>query len=641
MAPAGPADPGHVPSRLIGDMLVADGLITAIDLQRALEAQARSGGMLGKQLLLSGAVTRLDLYGCLATQMNAPFVDLLANPPDPLIMAAQDPAVLIESEWIPYRWSGDTLIVATSTALAPADIEDIRLEFRAKDVAIVVSTDWDVAQVVLKYCRDRLTFNASEALAVRHAEVSAKFGPVPWQRMAFAVAAVLLVIGILFAASTVIIALLIIANIAFFVSVLFKVVTSIAGILARHDDHVVNGAVAAAGANNQMFDTPDVDLPMYTILVPAFRESNIIDLIIRYLGELDWPASKLQVLVLLEENDHETIEACKKARPPDYVRLLVVPAGGPQTKPRACNLGLMFAEGEYLVIYDAEDRPDPQQLRIAYAAFVASQKLTNQRPVICFQAELNYFNSRQNLLTRMFTLEYTSWFDGMLRGMSVFRLPLPLGGTSNHFRTDLLRKIGGWDPYNVTEDADLGLRAALEGFDVGTIDTTTLEEACSKIRPWIRQRTRWVKGYIITALVDVRFPIRSMRAAGPRGAFTLLGLIAGAPIMFLTYPLVWGMTIVTYLGVRLGDLTLPPLLDSLSIWNFIFGNTTIIVIGIITGWMRHGWRLAFFSVFNPVYWALHSWAAWRAVGQLIFSPHHWEKTPHGIDHTRSEYSIVR
>jgi len=231
--------------------------------------------------------------------------------------------------------------------------------------------------------------------------------------------------------------------------------------------------------------------------------------------------------------------------------------------------------------------------------------------------------------------------DGMLRGMSVFRLPLPLGGTSNHFRTDLLRKIGGWDPYNVTEDADLGLRAALEGFDVGTIDTTTLEEACSKIRPWIRQRTRWVKGYIITALVDVRFPIRSMRAAGPRGAFTLLGLIAGAPIMFLTYPLVWGMTIVTYLGVRLGDLTLPPLLDSLSIWNFIFGNTTIIVIGVITGWMRHGWRLAFFSVFNPVYWALHSWAAWRAVGQLIFSPHHWEKTPHGIDHTRSEYSIVR
>ncbi|MDP1879045.1 MAG: glycosyltransferase, partial [Actinomycetota bacterium] len=382
-------------------------------------------------------------------------------------------------------------------------------------------------------------------------------------------------------------------------------------------------------------------LPMYTILVPVFREANVVDLVLDHVGQLDWPKSKLQVLILCEEDDHETIEACKTAKPPEFVRLLVVPRGTPQTKPRACNFGLMFSQGEYLVIYDAEDRPDADQLRNAHAAFLADDLSEDQRrPIACVQAALNYFNWRSNLLTRMFTLEYSSWFDGMLYGMEFFRLPIPLGGTSNHFRTDRLRELGGWDPYNVTEDADLGMRASAAGYRVGTIESTTWEEACSRTPAFIRQRTRWIKGYIITALVDLRYPIKFTRAAGFRSLFTLIGLIAGTPFLFLSYPIVWGITIYVYLGFETFGLTIPDWLGVIATFNAVLGNILILGLAAITGAVRHGWRLSGYAVLNPVYWCLHAIAAWRALYQVFFKPFHWEKTPHGLTLAPAESGVV-
>ena len=233
--------------------------------------------------------------------------------------------------------------------------------------------------------------------------------------------------------------------------------------------------------------------------------------------------SKLQVLLLMEADDDETIAAAKAARPPDHVRFVVVPAGGPQTKPKACNVGLALAEGEFLVIYDAEDRPEPGQLREVVARF-----LETPDDVVCLQARLNYFNARENLLTRMFTLEYSFWFDDMLPGLDAMRLPIPLGGTSNHFRVSALRELGGWDPYNVTEDADLGVRAAAEGKTVGIIESTTWEEACSEWKAWIRQRTRWIKGYMVTALVHMRRP-RQLSARRARAACSACSGSSRAP----------------------------------------------------------------------------------------------------------------
>jgi cellulose synthase/poly-beta-1,6-N-acetylglucosamine synthase-like glycosyltransferase len=224
--------------------------------------------------------------------------------------------------------------------------------------------------------------------------------------------------------------------------------------------------------------------------------------------------------------------------------------------------------------------------------------------------------------------------------MEIFRLPIPLGGTSNHFRTKLLRQLGGWDPYNVTEDADLGMRAASAGFDISTIDSTTWEEACSEIPAWIRQRTRWIKGYMVTALVDSRHPVRFLRSAGLRSFFSYIALIASTPLLFLTYPVVWGFTIMTYVGVRFTALDLPPLFAQAAIWNALVGNLAVILITAWAGWRREGWRLAGYSVFNPVYWFLHAFAAWRALFQLVFSPFRWEKTPHGLENAPREVAAV-
>ena len=373
---------------------------------------------------------------------------------------------------------------------------------------------------------------------------------------------------------------------------------------------------------------PDNELPVYTILVPAYHEANVVAKVIEHVGALDYPMSKLQVLLLMEADDADTIAAAKAARPPDHVRFVVVPAGGPQTKPKACNVGLALAEGEFLVIYDAEDRPEPGQLREVVARF-----LETPEDVVCLQARLNYFNARENLLTRMFTLEYSFWFDDMLPGLDAMRLPIPLGGTSNHFRVSALRELGGWDPYNVTEDADLGVRAAADGKTVGIIESTTWEEACSEWKAWIRQRTRWIKGYMVTALVHMRQPApalpRDRRARRVRPARAHRGHPGDVPV----------------LPARVGLLALHvPRRDGPGLPPPAVGRD---------GHVREPHRrqrrhdpararsrrgagtaydLIPFALLNPVYWVLHSIAAYRALWQLIVSPSHWEKTPHGIVH---------
>lgn len=626
--------------RPLGRVLLDAGLITTQQLADALTEQSKAGGRVGLHLLLSGALTRLELYGGIADQLGFPFVNLMDEPPDSTLLTMIDPKDQVNRAWIPYRIVDETLVIATSEPPSRQMMREAIEEFGVQIVDVVITTDWDLDQAVTRYCRRQLLFSAAEELATKHPEMSAKGKPIPWQRVIAYVISAALVGGLIIRPAGTIVALLILINVFFFLAIMFKVFTTIVGLLDERDTQRSERQAREAGT--WIVDTlTDDELPMYTILVPVFREANVMDLVMDHIGKIDWPKSKLQVLILTEESDQDTVKAVKAAQPPEFIRLLVVPAGTPQTKPRACNFGLMFALGEYLVIYDAEDRPDPDQLRRAYAAFLADGAAPDQRrPLACVQAALNYFNWDANLLTRMFTLEYSSWFDGMLHGMEYFRLPIPLGGTSNHFRTDRLRELGGWDPYNVTEDADLGMRASVAGYRVGTIDSTTWEEACSKTKPWIKQRTRWIKGYIVTTLVDFRYPIRFARSAGWRSMFTLIGLIAGTPLMFLAYPLVWAITLVVYIGFETLTFQLPAAVGAFAAINAIFGNILIIALSGLTGSTRHGWRIAGYALLNPIYWFMHAFAAWRALLQVFLSPSQWEKTPHGLTHGRAESAAV-
>ena len=299
--------------------------------------------------------------------------------------------------------------------------------------------------------------------------------------------------------------------------------------------------VAAAMTNRRLrkrarpADPPraaDDTLPVYTLLVPLFREASIVGDLVAALDLIDWPRDKLDIKMLLEADDAATVAAARAAANGPPYDLVIVPPIGPRTKPKALAYGLAFARGEFLTVYDAEDRPHPAQLRSAHARFAAAPS-----DLGCLQAPLVVDNARDSWLALSFAIEYAALFDGLLPALAKLRLPLPLGGTSNHFRTDALVAVGAWDPYNVTEDADLGIRLARRGYRAETLDLPTLEEAPARFLPWVRQRTRWFKGWLQTWLVHTRHPLRLMRELGFRGflGFNLIG--TGIVVSSMIYPL--------------------------------------------------------------------------------------------------------
>lgn len=372
----------------------------------------------------------------------------------------------------------------------------------------------------------------------------------------------------------------------------------------------------------------DAKLPVYTILCPLYKEAHIIPQFVENISALSWPKKKLDVMLLLEEDDKDSIIAAQEMNLPSYVRIVVVPNSQPKTKPKACNYGLSFAKGEYLVIFDAEDKPEPMQLKKAYAAF---QK--TDRNVVCLQAKLNYYNPSQNLLTRFFTAEYSLWFDITLTGLQSINTSIPLGGTSNHFRTADLHKLQGWDPFNVTEDADLGMRLFKGGYKTAIIDSLTLEEANSKWGNWIRQRSRWIKGYMQTYLVHTRDSVSFAKKRGLH--FPIFHLIIGGKIAFiLINPLLWIATIAyftlyAYVGPTIEKLY-PAIVFYMAAFSLIFGNFLFMYYYMIGVMKREHYSLIKYTFLIPFYWLMISIAGFMALYQLIFKPFYWEKTVHGL-----------
>ncbi|WP_339045978.1 glycosyltransferase family 2 protein [Candidatus Mesenet endosymbiont of Agriotes lineatus] len=258
----------------------------------------------------------------------------------------------------------------------------------------------------------------------------------------------------------------------------------------------------------------DNELPIYTILLPILNENKVIKQLINNISNIDYPKSRLDVKLIVEEDDKETIENLKEFNLPENFKTIIVPNSFPKTKSKACNYALCFSKGEYVVIYDADDMPDHLQLKKALAEFKQEDS-----QLACVQARLGYYNCDYNLLTKFFSLEYTSWFHYLLFGMQKINIPIPLGGSSNHFRMEALKKVHSWDAYNVTEDADLGLRLASMGYYTKVIDSETLEESPISIFAWIKQRARWIKGYIKTYIVHMKNLKQLYQVTGLKGVY--------------------------------------------------------------------------------------------------------------------------
>ena len=366
----------------------------------------------------------------------------------------------------------------------------------------------------------------------------------------------------------------------------------------------------------------DDELPIYTVIAALYREARSVDKLLRAIDRLDYPPEKLDIILAIEADDLETrgaIDARTSKRP---LSVIVVPTGGPRTKPKALNVALAFARGAYTVVYDAEDQPEPDQLRRALAAFAtAGDRLA------CVQARLSIDNTDDSLLTRLFTAEYAAQFDVFLGGLAALDLPLPLGGSSNHFATTVLREVGGWDAWNVTEDADLGMRLARFGYRSGVIASTTYEEAPARLGPWLRQRTRWFKGWMQTWLVHMRAPVRLWRDLGAAGFWTFQLVVGGNVLSALVHPLFAAN--LAYACVTNSGLNLDVLLVLYGL-NLVSGYVSSAVLGWIGLSRRRLTRTAWILLLTPLHWLLLSWAAWRALYQLLIAPYRWEKTEHGL-----------
>jgi cellulose synthase/poly-beta-1,6-N-acetylglucosamine synthase-like glycosyltransferase len=341
---------------------------------------------------------------------------------------------------------------------------------------------------------------------------------------------------------------------------------------------------------------------------------------------MDYPRSKLDIKLVLEDGDYETIQAAKDLALDATFEIIRVPRSQPQTKPKDCNYALRLARGKYLTIYDAEDKPEPDQLKKAVAAFNRLGELT-----ACVQSRLNYFNPEENWLTRMFTLEYSLWFEMFLPALDRMQMPIPLGGTSNHFDIAKLREVGGWDPFNVTEDADLGMRFAALGYRVGMVNSVTYEEANTRLGNWIRQRSRWLKGYMQTWLVNMRHPLKFFREVKSRGLVCLHLFVGGAVLSGLAYPfmmipfIIWVITRTTAL-----EPFYPYPVFLIGLTNLTVGIGCLVYLSMLAAAKRKHWKLVCYALMTPFYWFLHSVAAYKGLWQLATNPFYWEKTVHGL-----------
>ena len=472
----------------------------------------------------------------------------------------------------------------------------------------------------------------------------------------------------------------------YLVVILYKLIAVMLSVIKRGEFVVTPHEIAALS---------DDELPIYTILVPLYKETEVARKVTRYIARLDYPQDKLDVKLLLEADDEGTIEVCRRAGLPANYELIICPDSKPKTKPKACNHGLERARGEFLVIYDAEDRPEPDQLKKAIVAFRKLDRprrglwrLFRRPETVCLQAKLNYYNPNQNLLTKWFTIEYSTWFDLFLPGLHRLGSPIPLGGTSNHFKTSVLQHIGGWDPFNVTEDCDLGIRLHKMGYKTRILDSTTWEEANSQLWNWVRQRSRWVKGYIQTHLVHMRNPAATFWRLGPLGILGFLVSVGGLSLMLLLNPIFWaillfygvcwahdlGITGWSWTAARVLQAK-PYLPDSYpydfpwdrwltwdgpwvwrmvftkagpdtfwDIWSQVFFAVTVVLflanfffvfMHIWACVRRRLYGLIPYAIFSPLYWVLISLAAWKGFLQLFFDPFKWEKTHHGLDAVRA------
>ena len=609
-------------------LLLTSGILGDQQISVARAAQARTGAPFDEVLVSLGLVSERILRSLLAREWGLPVLDLATTDRDESFIRQWSGQKLLAQHWMPVRRNPDgSVVVATSRPVTPARRALIAAEVEAA-VEFGAVSQWDLRQFALSVFRHEIADEAANALSRRSPLLSAKTVLSRGQVAGFVLLGLVAVGAVALWPVCTAEVLIVAMSLAFLAGTVFRYVVAVRG--ARFD-------MVERISDAEVGELRDRDLPRYTVLVPLYQDAHVVSRLVPNLARLDYPPEKLEVLFLVEQEDRATQEAIDAARPPANFRVISIPPGEPQTKPRALNVGLFFATGEHLVIFDAQDAPDRDQLKKAVIAF-----RRGDARLVCVQASLTNFNASENTLTRLSTLESTSWFDYVLAGLEALDLPMPLGGTSNHFRTAALIELGGWDPHNMTEDADLGIRAKALGYQVGLINSATDDEAITSAGVFIKQRTRWLKGYLQTALLHARQPRQLIGKIGLRRFASFAVLVGGTPLAALTVIPLWiaALAILLTPTIELAELFPVGLLWAAFI-SFVIGNSALVYLAMMGTYKRGQFDIIATAVLYPFYMILMSIAAYRAVVQLFSKPHLWERTVRGRSKIAPDQTAVR
>lgn len=595
----------------LGAILLARGALSFADLAQAEVARRASDAPLADILLSRGLVGEIDVLAAQSDSYGFAMSDLAARPPAAGLDRVLPAATALPLDCVPTERMGNVLVIATCRpdraaairAALPADVRPI--------LTLAPRDSITTAQIALY---------GHELARLAEAQAPQKDSCRGWQpRLArrLTAGAALGLAGLLLTQPAAVTAVVFGLALAVFAGNMGLKAMAFAAALR-------DGQRAPSDAGGAAAPARLLRPPMVSLIAPLYQEPDIAATLVANLSRLDYPPERLEVLLAVEADDTTTRAALEAATLPPWCRVVTVPDGQPRTKPRALNFALNFARGEIVGIYDAEDRPDPDQITKITERFA-------ERPpeVACLQGRLDYYNARHNLLSRLFAIEYANWFRVLLPGVQRLGLVVPLGGTTLFLRRSALIDVGGWDAHNVTEDAELGLRLARRGFRTEIVDTTTFEEANAAVLPWIRQRARWQKGYLMTWAMAMRAPLALWRDLGTVRFAALQVQMLCAVAAFLVAPLLWSLMIKPLGYAHPLDAFVGPTGYGAMATAFVASMVLSAALSLHATRAAHLRHLRPWILLSELYFLLATISAWRAVGEMLSRPFWWAKTAHG------------
>ncbi len=593
-----------------GSYLTRTTRISASQLMRARAQASHLNCNLNDVFLAEGILGDDEISKATASYLFLPLVEFENAKPEPSLITLFDPAILLRYRVLPWARSG------AKTLIAAANADDYsaflaQLNGPRSQYEMVVAKPSQIVDFLMTTHREILVARASARVPLRESCRSWDKRTSLWRLLTtLLVLIVLLTVTVLY------------PRVVFATFAFWATATLIVSAIVR-----VSAYVAEMSSPPEDVPPPCAPhaLPKISVLVPLFKEREIASALLRRLVRLSYPKAKLEVVLAVEEHDELTRDTIAQSDLPPWMKVVVVPEGSPKTKPRAMNYALDFCSGDIIGIWDAEDAPAPDQLENVARHFASAPD-----DVVCLQGVLDYYNSTQNWLARCFTIEYTAWFRLILPGMAKLGMAIPLGGTTLFFKRKPLEELGGWDAHNVTEDADLGFRLARHGYRTQVISTRTGEEANCKLWPWIRQRSRWLKGYLVTYLVHMREPRKLWQQLGSWKFLSFQAHFVTALSQFILAPVLWSFWLVLFgLPHPLEAFVSHEVLLMLGLSFLTIEMLNALINATAVARPSHKHLLAWVPTMH-FYYPLGAIAAYKALYELVFDPFYWDKTQHGL-----------